>query len=281
MTVTGQHTASELPRKQEGLNSRRMRTGIPILIATLALTVFLTSLVLETRDTNAARASITMGSLEGGGASPSERVLMGPYQPQDEVLADLQEGEAGEARLRELLIQARRFANAGNLDGAAELFQAVLAAAPENAEALHALGAIHLVRQRYEEAESFLRRTIELEPEVDYMCRLRLGVAQMHQKKYGLAVENLKIALRVKPDDGATHFTLACIYSRLAEKKHALFHLEQAYAQLGYGILAHTSDPHLDNIRETEFFQRVIHAARVKYREAAAVAASPHDTPNS
>ena len=55
--------------------------------------------------------------------------------------------------------------NAGDLDRAAEVFDAVLATTPDDAEAHYQLGMIALNRGRNEEAIAHLDRVVELAPE--------------------------------------------------------------------------------------------------------------------
>ena len=158
----------------------------------------------------------------------------------------------------------RHFWRAGNFEGAVELLRRALQAEPDNRETLRYLGSACFERRDYAASEKHLLRLIALEPEVDPLCRMRLGVAQMRQQKYGAALGNLKILLREDPRDGALHFALACVYSRLLNANRALYHLQMAYTNLGGSILSHISDPHLDSLRNNKKFLQIVRTARIQ-----------------
>ena len=244
-----------------------MRTSIPILTGTLALTVFLTSLVVETQQTRPGGDRDSLARLDfaedvaaalpadsGSGTAPAA-------EPDD--------------RLAGLLVQAKRFAQAGNLDGAAEIFRAVLNADPDERTALQALGIILFSREDYVGAEHVLKHLTAIEPDADVMYYSRLGVAQMRLQKYGPALESLKVVLAETPRDGALHFAFACIHARLMQTDLALHHFEIAHAFLGPALLPHLSDPHLDNLRSTERFARIAHSLRTGARSTALLVQDP------
>jgi len=258
--------------RRKGQVPEHMRASIAILTATLALTVFLTSLLLETRDSKGHRANLRSESVDAVPAS--SRILLGQYEPTCRILKESAPGEAAASKTVKLLNEAQRFMTVGNLEGAAELLQAALKIDPEHPVALEAMGVACFARRQYAEAEEFLTRFIELDNEATPICRMRLGVAQMRQGKYEAALENLRIVHSHEPTDGAVQFALACVYSRLENEEKALHHLELAYAQFGYDLLAHISSPHLDNLRNTKKFQKILHSALLQYRQTT-IASSP------
>lgn len=249
-----------------------MKTNIPILAVTLALTVFLTSLVLETRDSASHRARVSrveIDAMPAGGQLGLARDGFG-----DGALGRPSDQPAG-SRVDELLSEAKRFHDAGNIAGAMELLQAVLALDEDNVQALGAAGRTLFSQRQYAEAEPYLRRELQLAADTDCLLRMRLGVVQMRQHKYGPALENLKIVLQSEPDDGAVHFAIACIYADLEEESRALYHIERAKSQLGATLLAHISDPHLDNLRHLPRFQRIVSAVRQQHEYAPGASATP------
>ncbi len=243
-----------------------MRTNIPILAATLALTVFLTSLVLESG--NDSRANITFDA-DNDVVPFGHRILL--ERAQDDggafsILVDKQESGTGGD---DLLSQGRQFWRAGNFEGAVELLRRALEIEPDKRETLRFLGSACFERRDYGASEKYLLRLVALEAEVDPVCRMYLGVAQMRQQKYGAALGNLMILLRENPKDGALHFALACVYSRLLDVDRAIYHLQVAYTNLGGSILSHISDPQLDNLRNHKTFQQIVRTARIQQSHVA------------
>lgn len=239
-----------------------MRVTIPFLAVTLALTVFLTSLVLETRDSRGHRANTRFGTPD---AVPAKsRVLFGQLGPGRQLLPTPPSGEEGETgrKLNTLLGQAWTFYEARNFQGALELVRAAAEIEPENPTVLEALGALHFALQEYPEAETHLAHLLKLKPDMDDVSRMRLAVAQMRQRKYEAAIEHLTAIRENVAEDGAVNFALACVYASLNRPESALDHLELAHSQLGYGLFSHISDPQLDSLRNTERFQALLRAAR-------------------
>lgn len=244
-----------------------MRGSIPFLAVTLALTVFLTSLVLETRDNRGHRASIHFGAANG------TQVLL-PRSASGSRLLDARTELA--SRSDELLGEAWRFYESGNYSGALELVRAAARTDPNNPTVLEALGTVHFSLQDYAEAEAYLTRLLEVKPEMDDVSRMRLAVSQMRQRKYPAALQHLKVVAARAPGDGAVNFALACVYASLHRTEAATDHLELAYAHMGFGLLAHISDPQLDSLRGAERFQAILRAARAATAVAQAPAARPH-----
>ncbi len=249
------------------------RYGVAVLTATLALTVFVTSLVLETRQSGSARARVTVDSLDA--VQNTSTGLLGIYGiARTRVGRDEPgHGEAQGNQAALLLQKAERFYSAGNLEGAAQLLRAVLDLDENDARALEALGTLCFARQNYADAEKYLRLLVQFAPDDDGLLRMRLGVAQLRQAKYGPALENFRIVLTHEPNDGAVHFALACVYARMLDEDRALYHLERARAALGALLLAQISDPHLDTLRHNPRFQRIVNAIRRQYAGTPGVAA--------
>lgn len=233
-----------------------MRSHVGILAATLALTVFLTSLILEHPPVGMNRGT----SLPGGDIEyPADPGLDVNIYTLPEVL-----GAKGDAQ--GLVARGWRFYEAGNGDGAVELLKSALAADADDRSALAALGIVCYACRRYPEAEDYLTRLLARNKDADPGYRARLAMSQARQRKYGPALENLKAVLRQEPEGGGLHFVIGTIYSRLADRERALYHLERSYDQLGFALLAHVSDPNLDPVRNTPQFQRLVQRALADYR---------------
>ncbi len=237
-----------------------MKTGIPILAAALALTVFLTSLVLETQKTGEQRASVR--SVHVDAVLAGTKGLLTNYQNKGSILLSAETDGKPNEPLQDLLDEAQNLVNAGNLEAAAEVMRRALKLDEENVNLVASLAAVHFARHEYALAEAYLQRLVKANVELDLTSRSRLGVAQMRQGKYEVARKNLSVVLEQQPNDGALHFALACTHAELNNQQSALYHLELAYAKMGLSLLNHISDPHLDRIREAEEFQRVVHALR-------------------
>jgi len=255
----------------------QVRTSIVILAATLALTVFMTSLVLENRGGRANTARARIGGLDA--IQNNQHLFPGRYGLTPQTAVTTPRADGAETKVNELLVQAQRFCDAGNLEGAAELLRAALKVDPDHVVVLDALGATCFALHQYAEAETLLRRVIEQRPDPDNLCRMRLGVAEMRQGKYGPALDNFKLVLQHDPTDGSVHFALACVFARLGETDRALYHLELAYAQMGPTVLAHISDPLLDSLRQTRKFQQIVDSARRQCRNTTVSATAPRVQP--
>ena len=246
-----------------------MRSNIAILVAVLASTVFLTSLVLESRNRPGNRASLGSRPRAVHAVPAGSQSLLGSSWPSDTVLLNAAPSEPAEARSAQLLAQAREFRTAGNNLAAREVWKSVLRADPAAREALAGLGGLSFDEKRYREAELYLGRLVELGPDDAPGARARLGVAQMRLGKYDAALENLESFLPLQPEDGALHFALACVHAMKGQTETALQHLATSYSILGLDLLAYISDPQLDSLRDTPAFKRIVESARERYRAAA------------
>jgi predicted Zn-dependent protease len=237
-----------------------LRHRIAVLSGMLAGTIFLSAILIETIDQNSARhpldetAADTRPALlhplvhaeQGGG-----RALLGTTRP-----------EPSSEHVATLTKRARRLCDAGNFQGAAEFYRAILDLAPHNIEAQLALGSIALYQRRYTTAEFYLGNLIEQLPQDDPVVRMRLGSAQFRSGKIGIGLQNLKMALERTPEDGALCFELACVYATLRDRKRAYYYLECARERLGGLLLAFISDHHLDPIRQDARFGDLLKRAR-------------------
>lgn len=249
-------------RTQKGKHGA-VRGSIPFLAVTLALTVFLTSLVLESRDNRSHRANIHFGTSDTGPAGTQALLANSGLGPRLMSEPSRLAASLSSARADDLLAQAWSFYDSGNYQGALELVRVAARTDPVNPTVLEALGTVHFSLQDYPEAEAYLTRLLEAKPAMDDVSRMRLAVAQMRQRKYQPALQHLQAVADRAPGDGAVNFALACVFASLNRTEAALDCLDLAYAQLGFGLLAHISDPQLDSLRGSERFHAILRAARV------------------
>jgi len=151
----------------------------------------------------------------------------------------------------------------GYLDQAAESFQQVIAAKPNNAEAYYNLGTLYLRRQANRDARQYLSRAIDLRPaypeawnnlamlsaqegQTDEAVRdfqkalelrpnydvalLNLGNLYRRQGQYDDAQKLLNRALEIEPEDPEVNYNLGMLYARREQFQTAVQYLEKAVA---------------------------------------------------
>jgi tetratricopeptide (TPR) repeat protein len=107
----------------------------------------------------------------------------------------------------------------GELDGAAELIQAVLDADDDNADALHLLGRIHLFREEYDEADALYTRLREIDS-TDEIARENLRQAHIRRGFRARELGDLQeaegrfsAAIELDPTDAFVYYNLGCAYA--------------------------------------------------------------------
>ncbi|MAF09865.1 hypothetical protein CMK11_05375 [Candidatus Poribacteria bacterium] len=107
----------------------------------------------------------------------------------------------------------------GELDGAAELIQAVLDADDDNADALHLLGRIHLFREEYDEADALYTRLREMDP-TDEIAQENLRQAHIRRGFQARELGDLQeaelrfsAAIELDPTDAFVYYNLGCAYA--------------------------------------------------------------------
>ena len=153
--------------------------------------------------------------------------------------------------------------NHGYLDQAAEFFQQVIAATPDNAEGYYNLGTLNLRRNRFDDARRYLQQTLKLKPDYpeawnnlgmiaaqqgqnDEAIRsfqqslelrpgyatalLNLGNVYRRQHAFPQAQDYLKQALRLQPDDPEANYSLGMLYAQQGQLQPAADALQRAVA---------------------------------------------------
>jgi len=252
------------------------RGSIAILGVCLALTVFFTSIVLETQQGESASPRVVRRAID---ASPmSFNAPATPYLGGAPLVALSTAPGAAQSDADELVTRAAAFYDAGNKHGAIELCRSALKRDPTDMDAKALLGCILFSDRQYEEAERCLSECAKADAGGSPLIRARLGVAQMRLGRYEPALENLRGVLREQPRDGALHFALACTHAKLGDQELALQHLRVASELLGGALLQHISDPQLDSLRESCAFQKIVRRAVRAHQHRAASASEDGET---
>jgi tetratricopeptide (TPR) repeat protein len=123
------------------------------------------------------------------------------------------------------LTQAQELLARGDLQGAENGAWKVLAANPENQDALTLLGIIRGQQQRYAEAEVLFAKVVKLAPG-SVPARLNLANALLIQGKVDEAIQQCKDAAARAPKDPAVKVALARIYVGKGQFQDALTSLE-------------------------------------------------------
>lgn len=108
---------------------------------------------------------------------------------------------------RALLQRALAFHRAGRLDQAAAIYDRVLAANPDNVEALHFRGVIDAQHERFDEAAERLQRAVELQPENPHFWS-NLATVRQALGELEAAEEACRRAIQLRPQnaDALTNF---------------------------------------------------------------------------
>lgn len=113
------------------------------------------------------------------------------------------------------------------LDAAAAGYAAILAEAPDHADALHYLGVIHFQRDAFSEAATTIRHAIELRPEVA-AYHANLGNALKRLERPADALDAYAQSLKLDPRQAAIHFNYGLLLAALGRTADALAALRRA-----------------------------------------------------
>jgi len=115
------------------------------------------------------------------------------------------------------------------LEAAAELYQRILAVAPDYPDAWHFRGLVVFKLGRLDEAETLIRRAIDLAP--DYAdAHNNLGNVLQHQKRYEEAIGFHARAIALRPDYAEAHNNLGNVLRRQKRYQEAVGCHERAIA---------------------------------------------------
>src|ERR1051325_6646018 len=139
--------------------------------------------------------------------------------------ASAQTARGGQLNLRRLE-QAAAALGAGGLQRAESLLDAVLAAAPRDADALNLLGVVRARQQRGAEAEQLFRRALAAEP-THLGAHVNLGELLVTTGRDGEALDVLLAAQRLAPERPDINVKLASLYAARGEHERALEQLRR------------------------------------------------------
>jgi tetratricopeptide (TPR) repeat protein len=118
-------------------------------------------------------------------------------------------------------IDAKRY------DEGAELLKKIVASDPKDFQAWTVLGNVHLLQNKYADAENEFLRAIDLHPNF-FLVLLNLGRAEFAQQKYDVAIEVLGRALKLRPESAAANYFLGESYLQVKKGSLAVGYLNEA-----------------------------------------------------
>jgi tetratricopeptide (TPR) repeat protein len=127
---------------------------------------------------------------------------------------------------------------AGNYEGAADEYQAIIELAPTLAEAYVGLGNSLNRLDRYAEAAEAYRRAADLEPD-DYNARFNLGVTLARAEKFEEAAAELEKAAALEPDKAEPYIYWGSALRNAGDYENAVAALARALVIEPANTLAH------------------------------------------
>ena len=168
---------------------------------------------------------------------PIYRKSVGRWQPYEKHLGPLLEALAGATppssppvvrSPAETFDRAVRQHQAGRWDEAEAMYQEILQAQPNHADALHLLGVLAQQRGRPGEAVERIRQALALNDQ-DAAYHSNLGIALRALGRSEEAVSHLQQAVKLNPGHAAAHKNLGVALNELGRLEEAATHLEQAH----------------------------------------------------
>lgn len=115
----------------------------------------------------------------------------------------------------------------GYLEQAAESFQQVVAARPNDAEGYYNLGTLSLRRNRFAEAKQYLQKTLSLKPDYPEAWN-NLGMLAGQQGQMDEAIQSFRQSLALRPGYATALLNLGNVYRRMRSFNEAENYLTQA-----------------------------------------------------
>lgn len=111
-------------------------------------------------------------------------------------------------------------------DEAIAHYETAILLQPGHAEALHNIASLHLIMQKIDKATQYYLRLLEVNPNFD--AYYNLGVVYLYRDRYQEAIGYFKEALKLQPDNLATHINLATTYLKQGNRAEAIAHYKEA-----------------------------------------------------
>jgi serine/threonine protein kinase/Tfp pilus assembly protein PilF len=150
-------------------------------------------------------------------------------------------------------------------ENASEYFQKSIDAGYFAFLAFYFLGVVHGQRGNVDEAEECYRRAVEActgqlesDPENPYL-HSTLGLAYFALREEGKAEEEMKISLKLGPENGAILYDLARYHAYRKDETRAIDFLRQALKlPLGPSIFEVRLDPHFEDLQKSSVFAEMV-----------------------
>jgi tetratricopeptide (TPR) repeat protein len=126
-----------------------------------------------------------------------------------------------------LFVKAGSAIDAKRYDEGAELLKRIVAADPKDFQAWTELGNVHLLQEKYSEAENEFLRAIDLHADF-FPALLNLGRAEIAQQKYDVAIEVLSRAVKLRPASADANYFLGESYLQVKKGSLAVGYLKEA-----------------------------------------------------
>ena len=129
--------------------------------------------------------------------------------------------------LQQMIRQAMRLHQRGELQRARDVYAKVLESAPQHPDALHLYGLACHQQGDHATAISYIRRAIEQVPDQPVL-RNNLGDALCRAGKFEAAITQLQTALDLRPDYAGAHQNMSSAHAQMGAHDEALTHAKKA-----------------------------------------------------
>jgi len=124
-------------------------------------------------------------------------------------------------KMQALLEEGKRLEKSGDLHGSTRIYQAVLSSDPDNAQVLNRLGILAYQSSRFEQAEAFIQRAIEREPQ-KWKYHKNLGNVLRRLNHFKAAKASFSRALELNPASAEANYDLGILYQAFGKPEQAL-----------------------------------------------------------
>jgi tetratricopeptide (TPR) repeat protein len=141
----------------------------------------------------------------------------GQTERADEVMQEFLRGDPA----RELIVKAAEHHRAGRLEDAETIYREILRRDPRNLEALRLLALIAMKTEHYGQAESLLKRAVEIAP--DFLAAwIDLSRVQLERQELQTALASIERAVQLSPHSANVHMNLANAQARSGHHDQAV-----------------------------------------------------------
>jgi tetratricopeptide (TPR) repeat protein len=176
------------------------------------------------------------------------------------------DGEAPERVSQEgkwLFDRGLEFADAYLYEDAVECFRQAMDCGHDTFDAHYCLAGVYKSLERFNEAETHCRRSLELNPRFA-PAYILLGSLLKKPGQLDESVAACKKAVLLDPDCTAAYYDLACYYSLQAKREQALAAMEMALCKGFCDFDWVLRDPDLEGLRQNPEFQLLLQSYRPK-----------------